>query len=248
MMEPTAHGASEEVSSLPAVFHVLIVVVAALIVWLWFTGTLGMAVAWIVIALAVLGAIVLGRFYYLRIRAGGTPANDLLRMRAGAARRGGRPGEAAATYADARDAAGIRRVALDAAHDADAADALSGAAQAYFALNATINTARRHGVVPSSLLDRAGDSADAAASGLWRSCDRLAVVGSSKSPRIAEALLAYERAVASVCTELESARDGIVQVAVGSVLEAQLADITSRLARLDRAARAIDQAMAEAFG
>jgi tetratricopeptide (TPR) repeat protein len=232
----------------PGVFHILIILAAAVGAWLWLNGTLGVALVWLAIGLAALLGLGLAAVYIRRLRAGATPANDLLRARASAARRGGRPGEAAATYAHARDAAGIRRVALDAAHDAQAAGALSDAAEAYFALSATITTARRHGVVPSSLLDRAGESADAAATQLWRSCDRLAVVGVSQSARIEEALRAYERAVTAVRDELESARDGIVQVAVGSVLEAQLAEIASRLARLDHAARAIDESMADAFG
>lgn len=228
--------------------HLLILVLAFLVVWLWFTGSLGPALIWLAASLAAALGLALGAVYIQRLRAGARPTNDLLRAKASLARRGGRPGEAAAAYADAKDALGIRRVALDATRDSDAADALSAAAAAYFALSATITTARRHGVVPSSLLDRAAESADAAANELWRSCDRLAVVGGSQSERIEEALRAYERDVAAVQAEFESARDGIVQVAVGTVLEAQLAEITSRLARLDRAARAIDQSMADAFG
>ncbi len=232
---------------MPAVFHILIIVAAAIVVWLWFNGTLGSALVWIGLAVAVVLLLVVVGAYLRRVWAGESPANDLRRARAVLARRGGRPGEAAATYAVARDARGIRRVALDAAHDVEAAEALADAAQAYFALSVTISTARRHGVVPSGLLDRAGDSADAAAAQLWRSCDRLAVVGSSQSARIERAMRAYQRAVTAVRAEFDSARDGIVQVAVGTVLEAQLAEITSRLSRLDRAARAVDEAMAESF-
>lgn len=233
---------------MPAALHLLILVLAVAVVWLWLTGQLGVALVWFAIAFAALAAVTLAVLYARRLRAGTTPARDLLRARASLAFRRGHPGEAVATYADARDAAGIRRVVLEAANDAEAADALARAAEAYFALTATIATAGRHGVVPSLLLARAGDSADAAAAHLWRSCDRLAVVGSSQSERIDVLLRSYERAVRAVGAEFESARDGIVQVAVGAVLEAQLADITRRLARLDGASRAIDESMADVFG
>ena len=232
---------------MPAVFHVLIVVLAVVAAWLWINGQFGIALAGVAAVLVALVAAVLVRWYAGRVRAGRTPANDLRRARAAIARRGGRPAEAAARYADARDAAGIRRVALDATADPGAADALSAAAVAYFGLATTIATARRHGVVPPSLLDRAGESADAAAAQLWRSCDRLAVVGGGTSPGISAAMRAYERAVTGVRVELDGARDGIVQVSVGSVLEAQLAEITARLARLDRASREVDRAMTDAF-
>lgn len=243
---PSAPLAIGEIS-LPAVLHILILVLAVALVWLGLSGQVGAAL--LLAAVGILGplAIVLGFLYARRLGEGRTPTNDLLRWRAGLARRGGRLSSAAATYADARDADGIRRVALDAAHDVEAAEALCEAAEAYFALRGTITTARRHGVVPSLLLDRADESADAAAAQLWRSCDRLAVVGSSQSARIDAVLRSYDRAVRAVRAELESARDGIVQVAIGRVLETQLADVTGRLARLDRAARSIDQAMADAL-
>ncbi len=228
--------------------HALIVLFAIAAVWLWINGEFGVALAGVAAGLAALIAVALAGEYASRVRAGRTPAADLWRVRAAIARRGGHPAEAAAQYAQARDAVGIRRLALDATGDARAADALSQAAEAYFGLTATITTARRHGVVPSSLLDRAGEGADAAAAQLWRSCDRLAVVGGSTSPQIVVAMGAYAGAVDAVRDELDGARDGIVQLAVGSVLEAQLAEITARLARLDRASREVDRAMADAFG
>jgi hypothetical protein len=233
---------------LPALLHVLIVVLAIVAAWLWVNGEFGVALAGVAVGLAVLIVVAAAREYAVRVTAGRTPASDLWRVRAAISRRGGHPAEAAAEYARARDATGIRRVALDATGDAGAADALSQAAAAYFGLTTTITTARRHGVVPSSLLDRAGESADAAAAQLWRSCDRLAVVGGGTSPRIEAAMRAYEGAVNGLRTELDGARDGIVQVAVGSVLEAPLAEITARLARLDHASREVDRAMADAFG
>lgn len=236
-----------EVAPLPAVFHLLLVVLAALVVWMWFTGTLGMALVASAIAVPAAAGAVLAAAYAWQVVRGRSPAKDMRRVRASVARRSGHPSEAAARYAEARDASGIRRVALDATDDDDAADALADAAEAYFALAATVATGRRHGVVPEALLERAGDAAEAAAAQLWRSCDRLAVIGRSQSPRIEEALDAYERAVGGVRAAFESARDGLVLVAVGGVLEAQLAEIADRLGRLDRAARAIDEALADAF-
>lgn len=246
-MGATATEPAVKVASLPFVLHVLIVVLAAIVAWLWLVGGLG--TAFVVVVPAVVGtlAAVLVAAYAWQVGHGRSAVNDVRRLRASLARRAGRPAVAAATYAQARDASGIGRVALEAAHDREAADALTDAARAYFALSATVSTAHRHGVVPEALLVRARDAADAAAAQLWRSCDRLSVIGSSRSGRIDEALEAYERAVVAVRDAFDAARDGIIQVAMGGVLEAQLSEITVRLARLDRAARAMDEALAEAL-